>query len=139
MKYLSVILFGAALLMQVGCNSQTKTSEQVEQTSQAVIVNHSVQEFKEGVQGDVEILDVRTPEEYAGGHLPNAVNADVYGDDFANYLNSLDKSKTYYVYCHAGGRSMQACEQMIAMGFTNVHNMEGGIRDWNKANYELEK
>ena len=141
MKYLNIFVFAVALMFQTACNSQTQEGQAgaSQEVQQPTITNHDVASFKEAVDGDVIVLDVRTPEEYAGGHLDGAQSVDIYGADFKKTLESLDKSKPYYVYCHSGGRSMQACEQMLSMGFTNVHNMEGGIRDWKKASYELVK
>ena len=76
------------------------------------------------------VLDVRTPAEYATGHLPKAQNIDLQGADFATRIASLDKRATYAVYCHSGQRSAAAMEQMAAAGFTQVFDLTGGITDW---------
>lgn len=78
------------------------------------------------------ILDVRTPEEFENGMIPNAINIDIYkGQGFIYLLEELDKSKTYYVYCHAGSRSAKACEVMQHLGFEKTFNLLGGISEWN--------
>ncbi|WP_026711256.1 rhodanese-like domain-containing protein [Flavobacterium filum] len=78
------------------------------------------------------ILDVRTPEEFENGMIPNAINIDIYkGQGFIYLLEELDKSKTYYVYCHAGSRSAKACEVMQHLGFEKTFNLLGGISAWN--------
>jgi rhodanese-related sulfurtransferase len=82
---------------------------------------------------DFVILDVRTPEEFSEGHIENAVNLDFYADAFPDELESLDKEKTYLIYCRTGGRSGNALKMMKEKGFKDVYNMEGGITDWSKS------
>ncbi|WP_298150438.1 rhodanese-like domain-containing protein [Flavobacterium sp.] len=77
------------------------------------------------------ILDVRTADECNDGIIPNAVMIDIYkGQGFIYELESLDKSKNYYVYCKAGGRSGQACDIMGQLGFENTYNLLGGFMQW---------
>lgn len=77
------------------------------------------------------ILDVRTDDEWNDGHIPNAVQNDIYGGQaFVYGLDELDKTKNFYVYCRSGGRSSQACAVMNQLGFENVFNLLGGITDW---------
>jgi rhodanese-related sulfurtransferase len=78
------------------------------------------------------ILDVRTAEECNEGIIPGAILNDIYkGQGFIYRLDELDKSKNYYVYCKAGGRSAQACNIMNQMGFENTYNLIGGFMNWN--------
>ncbi len=80
------------------------------------------------------ILDVRTPQEFEEGYIPDAVNIDIYlGQAFVEALDELDKSKHYYVYCRSGGRSGQACSLMNQMGFDTAYNLKGGILKWKGA------
>ena len=76
------------------------------------------------------VLDVRTPAEFAAGHLPEAKNIDIEGSDFASRIAALDKTATYAVYCHSGNRSATAMEQMTAASFTHVYDLAGGIGAW---------
>ena len=77
-------------------------------------------------------IDVRTPEEFERGIIPNAINIDIYkGQGFVYLLEELDKSKNYYVYCHAGSRSAKACEIMQQLDFKECFNLVGGISEWN--------
>src|SRR5665647_3027754 len=76
------------------------------------------------------VLDVRTPAEFASGHLPQAQNIDIEASDFATRIAALDKNATYAVYCHSGNRSGAAMEQMAAAGFTHVYDLAGGIGAW---------
>ena len=85
----------------------------------------------------VVVLDVRTPAEFASGHLPNAVNVDFRAADFADQVKALDPAKTYAVYCHSGNRSGQALEVFKADGFTHVADLEGGITAWGSAGRQV--
>ena len=70
------------------------------------------------------VVDVRTPREFAAGHLAGAQNVDVEAADFASKVSSLDKDAPYLVYCHSGRRSAMAAAQMAAAGFTDI--VDGG-------------
>jgi rhodanese-related sulfurtransferase len=76
------------------------------------------------------ILDVRTPQEYAGGHLSGAINLDFYSKSFRNELNQLDKNKTYLIYCRTGRRSRVTLNMMRELGFSGVYDISGGIKAW---------
>ena len=73
---------------------------------------------------------MRRPDEFAGGHLPGAVNIDVTGPDFAQRVAALDHARPAYVYCRSGARSATAAGQLTAAGFGEVHNLLGGVLDW---------
>jgi phage shock protein E len=85
------------------------------------------------------LLDVRADWEYAGGHLPGALNLDLFKPDFNSRLQQLDKQKTYYVYCHAGGRSREAAERMKQLGFNKVYNLTEGISAMQRAGIALKQ
>ena len=80
---------------------------------------------KEGVQ----LVDVRTASEYADGHIPNAVNIDVFDSNFAEKIATLDKEKTLAIYCRSGRRSKSAAEQAVKLGF-KVVELDGGVLSW---------
>jgi len=73
---------------------------------------------------------VRTPEEFADGHIENAINLDYYSETFGDELNKLDKNKTYLVYCRSGRRSRNALDIMEELNFREAYNMSGGIIEW---------
>ncbi len=79
------------------------------------------------------VLDVRTPEEFAEGHLEGATMIDFYRDDFADQLAGLDPDAPYLLYCRSGNRSGQAATIMDGLGFSNVANIDGGIVAWTQA------
>ena len=79
--------------------------------------------------GDYVILDVRRSDEFAEGHIPDAVN--IANEDITDTEPSglPDKNQLIYVYCRSGNRSKQASEKLAAMGYTNIVEF-GGITDW---------
>lgn len=85
------------------------------------------------------ILDVRTPKEFAAGHIKGAINIDVNAADFQEKVGKLDKAATYLVHCAAGGRSVTACEKLNTLSFPSLINLEGGMKAWTKAGKPVEK
>ena len=77
-----------------------------------------------------QLLDVRTPDEYAVDHLENSKNINWNGDNFVSETEKLDKSKPVFVYCKSGGRSAQAANKLSEMGFKEIYNLDGGIMKW---------
>ena len=110
MKLLYTILF-FLLFVNVGC-SQTKSEHIID-----FLAKHPE---------SILLVDVRTPQEYEAGHLENAQNINWFDADFAENFSEIDKDEIIYVYCKVGGRSAQAQEKLISMGYTNVINLEGG-------------
>ncbi len=90
-------------------------------------------------QTDFVILDVRTPEEFAEGHLLGAVNLNVLAPDFAARLAALDRGKTYLVYCRTGNRSTKAVQAMERLGFQSVYHMIEGIVAWQKRGFPVSR
>jgi len=87
----------------------------------------------------VQLIDVRTPSEYADGHLVNAINININDSDFKAKMEALDKTKPILVYCKSGGRSGRACSQLKEMGFTDITDLDGGIIDWKANEKPVEK
>ena len=77
------------------------------------------------------VLDVRTPEEWDMGVQKNALLIDFFDSQkLLSFIQDLDQSKNYYVYCKAGGRSFQVCQMMQQMGFLKTNNLLGGMMEW---------
>lgn len=95
-----------------------------------------VAEFKTTLEKttDAQLLDVRTPGEFAGGHITNAKNVDWNGSDFDTQVTHLDKEKPVMVYCLSGGRSKKAASHLKELGFKNIIELNGGYLAWSKAN-----
>jgi len=83
------------------------------------------------------LIDVRTPAEFAAGHLNGALNLNLNAPDFADRLNELDKTKIYLVYCIGGVRSARAMQIMQKKGFRQVYNLSGGLSKWQAENRAL--
>lgn len=97
----------AAALSVSACSSTTSESSSGGKPNQTQVA-------------DATVVDVRTPQEYASGHLQGATNLDVSSPSFQPSLNSMSKSASYVVYCRSGNRSAAAVQQMKNLGFTNV-------------------
>jgi rhodanese-related sulfurtransferase/thioredoxin-related protein len=106
----------------------------------AAYKNLSVEEFARMVDDKTNvILDVRTPAEFAAGHIPGAINLDVTASDFQAKAAALDRSKTYLVHCASGVRSARACDKLKHLDFPNLYNLPAGFRAWAKAGKPVEK
>lgn len=75
------------------------------------------------------VIDVRTPEEVAAGHLHGSIHIDIQGPDFASKMNELDKSANYVVYCRSGNRAGAAIDWMTENGFTGTLTNAGSLAD----------
>jgi rhodanese-related sulfurtransferase len=84
------------------------------------------------------VLDVRTKQEFAAGHIPGAMNLDVNTPDFEQKVAALDTNKVYLVHCAAGVRSAKACEKMSRKGFNFLFDLAPGFRGWEKAGQPVE-
>ncbi len=77
-----------------------------------------------------QVVDVRTPSEFRGGHIKDASNMDMRSAEFKNMAAALDKSRPVFVYCLSGGRSASAANYFRAEGFKDVYEMPGGMMEW---------
>jgi rhodanese-related sulfurtransferase len=95
----------------------------------AKLVN--VEGFKKEISNkSVQLIDVRTPNEFNFGHINNAININFNDPNFKTNIEILDKNKTVYLYCQAGGRSAKASKNLINSGFKKVVELEGGYNLW---------
>jgi len=126
MKNLSLIF----LLVVAGCSPAEK--KETTETTSAETTSLDIKKFNEMLSSDQHavLLDVRTPKEVADGMIPGAIAIDFTAPDFADKISGLDKDKTYFVYCKAGGRSSRAIDQMKGVGFRKLYNLEGGYDAW---------
>jgi len=111
-----------------------RAEENVRSDGKPAFANLDVPQF-EKLRADTNhvVLDVRTKAQFDLAHIPGATNLDVNGPDFEQQVGKLDRSKVYLVHCASGIRSMKACNMMRPLGFTNLHNLQGGFRAWDKA------
>jgi phage shock protein E len=116
-RKIALILISAALLS--GCASGSSVKNMDAQSFSQIVSSSSTY-----------VLDVRTPGEFATGHLPNAHNINVEASTFGSEMAKLDKHATYAVYCHSGRRSAIATAQMEKAGFDHIYNLNGGLAAW---------
>jgi rhodanese-related sulfurtransferase len=127
-----LLLFLAIFLFGTASYAQTAAKDSIE-----VI---SIAEFeKMSSKKKNMIVDVRTPEEVAEGHLAGAVNINFLSEGFSQEITKLNKNKTYLLYCKSGNRTRKAADQMQKAGFKHVYMLEGGITAWNQAGKPVEK
>lgn len=127
-KLISAFVFIGILVF-----SYTNTNIKAQQKKQDLL---TAKEFSNQLSKDksIQLVDVRTAEEFAEGHLNNAENIDWNSMDFGKNTAFLDKKKPVFVYCLSGGRSEKAAEKLRKSGFSKVYNLDGGMMKWRAAN-----
>lgn len=89
------------------------------------------QSFKKMISGsNVQLIDVRKPDEFLTGHLEGAKNIDFYSGKFNVEFNNLDKEKPIFIYCRSGARSKQTAEKIAEMGFKEIYDLKGGMLNY---------
>ncbi|KIA85174.1 thioredoxin domain-containing protein [Flavobacterium sp. AED] len=124
MKFHSIFLLIFSFVV-LSCNGQTSKNVK---TIEAKAFAEKIKETPNS-----QILDVRTPEEFASDHIDNAKNVNWLGNTFVTDAEKLDKSKPVFVYCKSGGRSQKASEKLSELGFTTIYQLDGGILKWDAA------
>ena len=79
----------------------------------------------------VQLVDVRTANEFNNGHIKNAINIDFFNPVKSDKaFEKLDKSKPVYLYCRSGARSLKAAKRLVGMGFLQIYDLKGGYMRW---------
>ena len=135
----------AGALAFSACTSNTPITEngkdlQAQNGTENSVKTIKSQEVKALVEAeqDLLILDVRTPEEYASGHLQNALLLNKNDAAFEAKIGELDRNKTYMVYCAKGGRSADAARIMKELGFTKIYDATEGFESLKQAGISVE-
>lgn len=109
-----------ALCLVLGCRAENRG-----------FISVGEAEFAKAIEVEgVQIVDARTANEYASGHIVGAINIDVNGTEFDAEVVKLDKSRPVAVYCRSGRRSKIAAERISALGFRQITELDGGILSW---------
>lgn len=117
MKQITLILFTILSISSVSISAQeTYTVKEVQAFVNDINTNDNIQ-----------IIDVRTPEEYAQGHIDGAININFYANSFAEEISKLNKEKPTYIYCRSGKRSARSSKEFINQGFKNIVDLKGGF------------
>lgn len=138
--HLSITVFALLFVLQ-SCASSSEASEVSSSTTPTAdqqtnaFKNITASDFSNTVATEnATVIDVRTPEETSQGVIEGCdMMINYNGDNFAEQIGKLDKSKAYVIYCRSGGRSSAASQYMVDQGFTKVYNLQGGINGWTGA------
>jgi rhodanese-related sulfurtransferase len=123
-----LIVFGLLFFSVIGCKGQLDSG----------IKDVSVEEMQSLLKiDDVQLVDVRTPEEFKAGYIANAQNIDYYSPTIDEDILKLDKNKPVIVYCRSGKRSRDCSEKLLEAGFQKIYNLEGGIIQWEHEGKEI--
>ena len=120
----------AFTVLNYSCKEKEVATSQIE-----VISPLEMQEISQ-IEG-VQLVDVRTPEEYEEGYIEGFQNIDFFSDTFTQEIEKLDKSKPVIVYCRSGRRSADCAKQLKEKGFVKIYDLEGGITKWEFEGYEI--
>lgn len=128
-RNLLTLLFGS-LLGCTACQSSDSTIRTVNATEFSQLIKDSK---------PVQLVDVRTPEEFQAGHIPGAILIDVKSADFNRLAEEkLKKDLPVAVYCHSGMRSLKAANQLKEKGFKPIYNLKGGFMEWQDNRFATE-
>lgn len=138
MKKLLTIFVLATAITTAGCSgagnnqTETETSSQPSQNIESVEANTftsvDVNEAKKLMELGITVVDVRTPQEFAEGHIPNAKLIPL--QELETRLNEFSQDEKYLIVCRSGNRSAQASEILVQNGMKQIYNMTGGMNEW---------
>ncbi len=121
----------------MSCNKilqNTSQTEKVVVSQTQVIRVIDVIAFEKAItQENVQLIDVRTQEEWEEGYLKNARRFQINNPNWDTQIATLDTSKPVYVYCAKGGRSARSAKKLKKAGFTEIYDLQGGITAWKEA------
>jgi len=118
MKFLSI---ASILFFFLSCSSPQNPSVKVLDSTA----------FKTAISGKiVNLIDVRTPEEYSQGTIKYAVNINYKGENFLKGFKDYKKDEAVYIFCQSGGRSGKAAEVLSEAGFKEIYDLDGGYSGW---------
>lgn len=126
---LGLVLF--VLFISLGCNSKPPLNEQ--EKSAIHLVNPT--QFKEKSINQI-IIDIRTPQEFNQGHIEGAININYFDHTFIEQIGKFDKAKPIFLYCRSGNRTSSAREKVAKLGFGEVYDLEGGVMNWTRNNFQ---
>jgi len=128
-NFFITILFMSMASYSVAQNSDVNTIKNIEPNELKSVLDNN----------NVQLLDVRTPNEYNSGHIKGSVNINYYDQDFSKQVLSLDKNKPIYVYCRSGVRSKYSSDILKKLGFKTIYNLKGGVLNWSSKKLPLIK
>ena len=143
MKYSAIIpLFAFAVIASIGCDSSKPKLDEANDNVNAAVNHVDAIAASQLLSSKPEmvVLDVRTPEEYAAGHIPGkVVNVDFKAADFKTKAAELDRETPYLVHCQGGGRSTSSLAILEELGFKHLYHLDGGLSAWQEAGEAVEQ
>ena len=114
-------------------------SQLLAQQNTIIVKNINSDELNDMLGNNIQLIDVRTDDEFAEGHIKGAQQINIISNRFDSEVEKLDKDKPVILYCAVGGRSTAAMRKLKSMGFKEIYNFIGGVREWTANNFELVK
>lgn len=119
---IGLALIMVLLLLNMGCSSENPAKDSDPKQVSAIEAKKMIEENK------IQVIDVRTPEEFNDGHIPGAKLIPL--QDIEKRLDELNKEQDYLLVCHSGNRSAQAQDILVKHGFKNTYDMLQGMAQW---------
>jgi len=135
-----ILLAISGLLLVAGCGEKvaTETPDLTGQTIQDATAEEAYTLIQQNqLDPTFIIIDVRTPEEFAEGHIEGAINIDFQSENFGGQIDELNRNNKYLIYCRSGNRSRGALEVMVEMDFKEVYHLSAGIIKWIDEEYPI--
>lgn len=130
---IKVLLIAFLAIAQLGCKKQPLSTQQAN-----TIEVLTPEQFKDKSEGQT-IIDIRTPQEYAQGHIEEAVNINYFDNQFLDKVSKFDKSKPVFIYCRSGNRTSSASRKLAKAGFEKVYDLQNGILNWTRNKQKIVK
>ncbi|UMB53451.1 rhodanese-like domain-containing protein [Lutibacter sp. A64] len=135
MKLFKISLTVLVTIFLISCNNKQPSKTETKAGKIEVV---TPADFKEKSENQI-IIDVRTPGEFAQGHIKGARNINLFDKNFIEQFADLDKSTPLYIYCRSGSRTSKASKKLAEIGFENIYDLHGGIINWHKNNFPIIK
>lgn len=128
-------LFIFLAISLIGCNNK-KPSKTITENGEINVITPA--DFKEK-SANQTILDIRTPQEFASGHIEGAININLFDKSFETQILKFDKTKPLFIYCRSGSRTAKASKKASSLGFEKLYDLQGGLKNWARNNYQIIK
>ena len=130
MKNLSLFIVFVFTLTSFSCKNEVDSEIKVVTTEEMQTILK---------MDEVQLVDVRTPEEFSEGYIKNAQNIDFNSPTFDQDILKLNKEKPVMLYCHSGGRSAKCAQKLKDAGFKKIYDLKGGISKWKHEGLAIER
>lgn len=136
----NIIWMGLLALFSTACSglqTAADTTHKTEKVKYEKIRIVRAAKFSQFIQNSHQLVDVRTAEEFEEGHIGQALNLDIWSDEFDQGTENLDKEEAVFLYCGTGKRSHEAALRLKELGFKYIYELKGGFEAWEKSKYHV--